>query len=152
MKVNLFYEKTSVVSIAIEIFQQSKSPMHYKELTSKILGVHGLKGKTPHESVRSLIGTDKRFKRVGEGIYALSEWDEYPVARFAKDIAFEVLQSRSYPIILDDLGEEILKERKFVGSPGAIVRNAIRNDSRFIYNPGTSLVGLTEWGNQFQSE
>ena len=104
-----------------------------------------LTGNTSHESVRSRIGTDERFKRVAEGVYALTEWDEYPVARFAKEIAYDILITVEEPLPMLQLGEEILAERKFAGGPGQVARNAIRTDERFYLDQEKGLVGLVEW-------
>jgi len=139
------HPKKTIKEAALEIFHLEKRPMHYKELSKKILKIYAFSGKTPHESVRSLIGTDKRFKRIAEGIYALTEWDEYPVARFAKDIAYDVLLNFGNPLHVDVLGNEILNERTFVGTPRVIARNATRSDPRFTDNPETKTIGLTEW-------
>lgn len=129
----------------VEIFNKEKRPLHYKEITERLLPEYRIRGKTPHETVRSKIGTDRRFKRVGEGIYALADWEEYVVARFAKDIAYEVLKSRKCPMTLTDLGEAILEERNFLSAPSQVARNAIRQDERFYYDREKNLVGLTEW-------
>ncbi|MCP4286372.1 MAG: hypothetical protein GY792_18315 [Gammaproteobacteria bacterium] len=135
-------KKTSVKQAALVVFRQENHPLHYKDLTKKILTMCDLKGKTPHESVRALIGTDERFKRVAEGVYALSEWEEYPAVRFAKDIAYDILSKRGTSMNIIQLGLEILEERKFIGPPKVIARNATKNDERFTYNPKTEMVGL----------
>lgn len=144
--------KKSITEAAIEIFEKEGKPLHYKELTKMLLGECNLSGKTPHESVRSKIGMDYRFKRVAEGVYALSEWEQYPTARFAKDIAYDVLNNFGKLISLNDLGEEIFKERIFVGSPKLVARNAIRKDKRFYIESGSDLVGLVEWLEEDKNE
>jgi hypothetical protein len=113
-----------------------------------ILQQRDLGGRTPHETVRAAVGTDLRFKRVAEGVYALTEWDEYPRARFAKDIAYDVLKSHRQPISMTVLGEEILQERRFAGGPKQVVRNVLRSDKRFSYESESRLVGLVEWEEQ----
>ena len=110
-------KKRPVKDVAIEIFIEIGEPIHYKELTNMLIDKCHLSGKTPHESVRSLIGADKRFKRTAEGVYALSEWDKFPIARFAKDISFDVLKNHGKAMPVNDLGDAILNERDFVGSP-----------------------------------
>jgi hypothetical protein len=137
--------KKSVRDVAIEIFRIEGKPIHYKELTKNLLNKCNLTGKTPHESVRSLIGTDDRFKRVAEGVYALSEWEEYPVARYAKDIAYEILSNLGKPLLFVELGKQIFIERKFVGSPNQTVRNIFHSDDRFYFEKESNLVGLVEW-------
>ncbi len=137
--------RKSVKEAALELFKDAKKPLHYKDLTRMIIDECNLSGKTPHETVRSLIGTDTRFKRVAEGVYALSEWEEYPVARFAKDIAYDVLSMNGKPLNLTLLGERIYEERVFKGPPRQVARNAIRSDKRFSYDPKTDLVSLSDW-------
>jgi hypothetical protein len=134
-----------ITRVAEEIFRREKRPLHYKELTKMVMLERSLGGRTPYETVRSAIGTDPRFKRVAEGVYALTEWTEYPVARFAKDIAYDVLKSRGEPMAMAALGEAILKERRFAGGPNQVVRNVLRSDKRFYFDPGNQLVGLLEW-------
>ena len=138
-------KKRPVKEVAIEIFNQVKKPLRYRELTKLLLDQCELTGKTPHESVRSLIGTDFRFKRVAEGVYALSEWQEYPIARFAKDIAYEVLKKNGKPMPILQLGEEILAERHFESGPKQLAKNSIRSDKRFILDVKTEIVSLSEW-------
>jgi DNA-directed RNA polymerase delta subunit len=138
-------EKASVRKAAKELLEKSGKPMHYVEITKRILHRCNLQGETPHESVRSLIATDPNFIRVAEGVYALSIWKEYKPARFAKDIVYSILESKGKPMSLDDLGARVLEERKFVGNPKVVIRNAIRNDKRFRLNNKTKSVYLAEW-------
>ena len=138
-------QSASIVRIAEEILKAEKRPLHYRVITKRLLNQHRLHGLTPHETVRSRLGTDERFKRVAEGMYALAEWDEYPTARFAKDIAYDVLKSRRRPMSLTALGIAILKERNFVGGADQVARNVIRTDKRFAYDPDTRLVALAKW-------
>lgn len=122
--------------------------MHYKDLTKLLIGKCNLTGKTPHESVRSLLATSSKFKRIAEGVYALTSWKEYPTARFAKDIAYDVLKKRGKPITLILLGKKILKEREFIGGPAMVVRGVLNTDRRFSYDKTSGLVGLVEWEHQ----
>jgi DNA-directed RNA polymerase delta subunit len=138
-------EKVSVRKAAKELLEEAGKPMHYMEILKRILHRCNLQGKTPHETVRALMGTSPDFIRVAEGIYALSAWKKYKPARFAKDIAYSILESKGKPMPLDDLGVKIAEERKFVGSPKVVARNAIRNDKRFRINKMTELVYLVEW-------
>jgi hypothetical protein len=120
---------------------------YYKALTKMILdrGESRLGGRTPHETVRSSLGTNQRFKRIAEGVYALSSWEQYPVARFAKDIAYDVLKAYGRPMSVTELGKAILKERKFVGGPRQVACNSVARDSRFIYDVEADIVRLSEW-------
>jgi DNA-directed RNA polymerase delta subunit len=137
--------RKSVVSAAEELLRKKHRPMHYREITVMIQDTCELRGQTPYESVRSRIGTSPRFKRVAEGVYALSEWEEYPIARFAKDIAYDILKKRRKPISLIELAQRILEERQFSGSPKNIVQNIVRTDARFYLDKQAGVVGLMEW-------
>jgi len=138
-------KRRSIVDVAEEILLKNGKPMHYKALTPLMVEKCKLTGKTPHESVRSRLATSPKFKRVAEGIFALSIWDEYPSIRFAKDIAYDILKAENKPISLVTIGQQILKERKFQGSPAMIARQAINKDKRFHFNKSLELVGLGEW-------
>ena len=135
----------TVKEAAFDILNELGHPLHYKELTKLVLEECNLEGKTPHETVRSLIGTDKRFKRVSEGVYALSDWKEYPEVRFAKDMAYNFLFNRGEPVGMVELGDAILSERQFVGGAKQVMRNVLRSDKRFYFDSDNGLVGLVEW-------
>jgi hypothetical protein len=124
--------KRSVIVVAEEIFLKLGKPLHYNDLTKILLGQCELTGKTPHESVRSLLATNPKFKRVAEGIYGLAVWKQYPAVRFAKDIAYDILIAEGKPMSVDDLGSRIFLERKFISQPKVIIRNIINTDNRFI--------------------
>ena len=131
--------------VAWGILKKRGIPLHYTEITRLVMRKRPLTGRTPANSVRARLGSDPRFKRVAEGVYALAEWSDYPVARFAKDIAYDALKTRGSPISPTELGTIILKERQFESSPGGIARGATDADGRFYYDPNRRLIGLTEW-------
>jgi DNA-directed RNA polymerase delta subunit len=135
----------SVASIAEEILRARNRPLHYLELTRRILKKRPISGSAPYNTVASVLVKDSRFKRVAEGVYGLASWTQYPVARFGNDIAYDVLKSRNRPITLSELGKEILKERPFNSSPSTVGRNAMKSDKRFIFDRTTRLVSLSEW-------
>ncbi len=135
----------SIADAAEGILRKTGHPLHYTELTAKILLTCKLQGKTPKQTIRSCLATNPKFKRVAEGVYGLAEWTEYPVARFAKDIAYDVVKAANKPMQLSELGEAILRERDFIGGPNQAARNVLRSDSRFFYNSRKRLVGLAEW-------
>lgn len=138
--------KEETIREAAEALLQSKNrPMHYLEITSSITDQVTLGGRTPQNTVRKVLGTSPTFKRVDKGTYALSVWAEYPEARFAKDIAYDVLSSQQHPMLPEELGKAILKERQFRGSASSVAINAIQNDSRFSFNPKKRLISLVEW-------
>lgn len=135
----------SVTKAAEQLLEKSGKPMHYKEITKQIMHQCALSGKTPRETVRSLLATNSNFIRVDEGIYALTKWKKYIPARFAKDIAYDILKSRGKPMSMYDLGLKVLEERKFKGGPKMVIRNAIHNDRRFLRDTDSDLVFLVEW-------
>jgi len=137
--------KRSVLIVAEEIFVKLGKPLHYKELTKMLLDQCDLTGKTPHESVRSLLATSPKFKRIAEGTYALASWREYQTARFAKDIAYDILHKKGKPISLVLLGEKILEERKFIGGPAMVARGVLNTDKRFYFDQKLGVIGLVEW-------
>ncbi len=138
-------KSTTVAGIAEEILRARKRPLHYLELTRLILEKRTITSRTPANTVSSVLATDARFKRVAEGVYALAGWKKYPAARFAKDIAYDVLKSRRRPMTVRELGKAILKEREFKGPPSGVVKNILRADSRFYVDRAARLVGLSEW-------
>jgi DNA-directed RNA polymerase delta subunit len=137
----------SISDVAEEILMNEGTPLHYKEITRRILliGKCKLEGKTPNETVRSSIGNDPKFIRVAEGIYALREWSNYTKSKFAKDIAYDILLKQGHPMSLEELGAKILQERSFVGKAQQVARNVIRSDKRFYYDETAKMVKLIGW-------
>ena len=135
----------STPKAAEELLEKTGAPMHYRQITDLILQKCNLHGKTPYETVRASIGNSPKFVRIAEGIYALSKWKEYKQARFAKDIAYDILKTKGEPMSLYDLGLKILEERKFKAGPKLVVKSAIRNDMRFYYDKKSNLIYLVEW-------
>ena len=136
--------KKTIASVAAQLLKKVERPLHYRELTQRVLRLMPLSGATPWETLRSRIGTSPTFKRVGAGVYGLAEWKEYKEARFAKDIAYDILKSRGKGMTASDLGKEILKERSFVSPPGAIGRMATNRDKRFQRDPDRALITLAD--------
>jgi hypothetical protein len=135
----------SVADAAEEILLNVRHPLHYKVLTPMLLEQCNLHGKTPHESVRSSLATNPKFKRIAEGMFALSIWEEYPAIRFAKDIAYDALKKENKPISLVMLGQKILAEREFKGGPAMVARGVLNTDKRFSYDRSSGMVSLIEW-------
>lgn len=135
----------SVVRVIEAILRDKHRPLHYLEVTRLALKKHPLAGRTPQNTVSAILATDARFKRVAEGVYALASWDEYPAARFAKEIAYDILKSHKRPIPVRELGKRILRERQFKCTATVIARQAIRSDPRFYIDRESGLVGLSEW-------
>ena len=141
----------TIAEVAEVALRKAQKPLHYKEITKQVLQQCKLRGPTPHYSVRSRLGTNGRFKRVGEGIYALAKWQGYEEIRFGKDIAYDILRSHGREMSLKALGNEILKKRFFVGVPSAVALNSIKNDTQFEYDSTERTVGLAEWGEESNS-
>jgi hypothetical protein len=63
--------------LAYEILKKNKKPIYYKELTKIIMRTREIKGKTPWNTVNSILHRSPIFKRMGKeksGIFGLSEW------------------------------------------------------------------------------
>lgn len=75
-------EKTTFRDAACQILEEAKEPLHYKDLTRRILdaGLASTTGKTPEESLRAMMMRDIKkseipvFAYFGEGIYGLRAW------------------------------------------------------------------------------
>ena len=135
----------SITDYTYEILNEINKPLHYKEITKLVLNRRNIKGITPHETLRSLIGNDSRFIRVARGAYALREWPNYRGIRYAKDIAYDILETSARPMGIEELGERIIQERYFVGGAKQVARNVIRTDKRVYYDETTKMVSLVNW-------
>lgn len=58
----------SIQSLAIEILNKN-NPMTIKEITEKILQKRKLKGKTPYNSVNTVLQRSTFIKKVGRGLF-----------------------------------------------------------------------------------
>lgn len=141
-------EKMTVVNAAKLVLEEHNKPLHYSTITNLIMNISQLNGKTPSQTVRVELAKSPAFIRVGHGFYALEKWGVYNQARFAKDIAYDILKKKRKPIRAHKLGILILEERQFKSSPWTLGTNAIHNDARFHYNQDNKLVSLKEWENQ----
>jgi hypothetical protein len=131
--------------LAREILEQEGKPLHYEEITRRALQVRSSQGATPAQTVCAQMSVHPEFVRVAEGVFALSKWKGVRAARFAKDIAYDILTKTGYPLAPKELGLKILVERNFVGSPGLIARNSTRSDPRFHFDREQQTIGLSEW-------
>ena len=73
----------SALSAVETLLTETGTPLHYREITSLILerGLWTTEGKTPEATVNALLavdikkrGTNSRFQRTGEGMFALRVW------------------------------------------------------------------------------
>jgi len=62
--------------LAFELLKKEGKPLHYKELTRRILKMKKSFGRTPEMTLISVMSKDPRFVRVGPGLYSLRhiEW------------------------------------------------------------------------------
>lgn len=66
-----------IKELAYEILKKDEKPLHYKEITRKIMKKRTLTGKRPWLTVNARLCTNPKFKRIGKGrtgIYGLTEW------------------------------------------------------------------------------
>ena len=73
----------NVIDAAYEVLRQAGEPLHYREITRRVLdqGLWQSKGATPEATLNARIATDmkrngaaSRFQRTAPGIFALREW------------------------------------------------------------------------------
>jgi restriction system protein len=71
----------SALDAAYQVLTEAGEPLHYKEITSRILesGLWSTDGKTPAKTVYARLGTDiqqrgqeSRFRRIGPGVFAVN--------------------------------------------------------------------------------
>lgn len=144
-QIDMRHKSLTVTQAAIEALEKAKKPLHYLEITKRIVHLCDLRSRTPDQTVCARVSTHPRFKRVAEGVYALREWNNYPEVRFAKDIAHSILRQRGQLMSIGDLGKKIFQERVFGNSPSAVVRGIARTDKRFRLLEKTKMIGLVEW-------
>jgi len=63
--------KTSFHSMAIRILEREGRPMKIKELTKMILEEKNVAGKTPYNTLNSVLQRSKYVQRIGKGLYKL---------------------------------------------------------------------------------
>jgi hypothetical protein len=61
------------VNIAYRILLEKGEPMHYRDITAEVQKIRTMGGKTPDATLRTDMGRDPRFVRIGQGVYALVE-------------------------------------------------------------------------------
>lgn len=80
-----FRRRGDALSAAMEVLREAQQPLHYVELTKRMLdsGKWTTSGDTPSRSVNSLVsmdmvnnGDDSPFVRYDRGVYALREWGD----------------------------------------------------------------------------
>ena len=71
------FRKDSIPDLAYQVLKKEGKPLHYQALTKKIMKKKKTTGKTPWNTVNSILCTHSSFKRIGgerSGIYGLAEW------------------------------------------------------------------------------
>ena len=88
----------SALDAAMKVLQESKSPLHYQEITKRILaaGLWKSEGKTPEATINARLAVDVKtkgkasaFRRAGRGIFALNEERTDPTPRPADVVRTE---------------------------------------------------------------
>ena len=69
MKITETMKNRSFHGLAISILKNSNRPLTVKEITERILRVKRIKGKTPNNTVNSILQYSEHAKRVGRGLY-----------------------------------------------------------------------------------
>ena len=69
MKIRETTKKQSFHGLAISILKNSNRPLTVEEITERILRVKRIKGKTPNNTINSILQYSKHAKRVGRGLY-----------------------------------------------------------------------------------
>jgi DNA-directed RNA polymerase delta subunit len=92
--------------LAYLVLRQHGSPMHFKEVASKIEKKFNKKANTA--TCHNELIKDNRFVLVGRGLYALSEWGYKKGV--VRDIIKNVLNSNG-PLKKDQIVDKVLKER-----------------------------------------
>lgn len=116
----------SVLQAAKSVLQEAKKPLHYKEITRRMIdrGLWQTDGKTPDATVSSAITGDIKkngihalFQRTDDGVYALREW-ELPgfhapsESANTEDCTYQPTLDISTPKLLSfmDAAEQVLKQ------------------------------------------
>ena len=70
--------KETSLDVIERVFRKAARPLHYKEVLKLAENGEGFKipGKDPVANLSAKLSVSPRFKRVGKGIYILSEWEE----------------------------------------------------------------------------
>ncbi len=72
--------------VCYKILKEKGKPMHYKEITEIVLKESNSLGQTPQNTMFARMSTDtkERFKHLGKGVFALTEWNSKEAEKNAK--------------------------------------------------------------------
>lgn len=91
------------------IMKNHKEPLHYSELTEKILSHKLQKRPVTKQAVHNELIRDDRFVLIGRGIYALKEWGYKPGV--VEDVIREILTDHGKPMHKNEIIEHVKKHR-----------------------------------------
>ena len=91
------------------IMKKHKNPLHYGEITEKILNHKLQKKPITKQAVHNELIRDDRFVLIGRGIYALSEWGYKPGV--VEDVIREILRDHGKPMHKNEIIEHVKKHR-----------------------------------------
>jgi len=91
------------------IMKKHEKPLHYSEITQKILEHKLQKRPVTKQAVHNELIRDDRFVLIGRGIYALSEWGYKPGV--VEDVIKEILAEHGRPMHKNEIIEHVKKHR-----------------------------------------
>ncbi|MCL5411098.1 MAG: hypothetical protein M1324_04670 [Patescibacteria group bacterium] len=91
------------------ILKKEGKPLHFELIAKKINEEKFSKKKVVKATVHNELIADNRFVLVGRGIYALGEWGYNPGT--VKDIIKNILDIKNSPMKIDEIINEVLKQR-----------------------------------------
>ncbi len=91
------------------IMKAHKKPLHYSNITEKILQHKMQKRPVTKQAVHNELIRDDRFVLIGRGIYALSEWGYKPGV--VEDVIREILKEEGRPMHKNEIIEHVKKHR-----------------------------------------
>jgi len=91
------------------IMKDHKEPLHYSDITEKILAHKMQKRPVTKQAVHNELIRDERFVLIGRGIYALSEWGYKPGV--VQDVIIEIMREEGRPMHKNEIIEHVKKHR-----------------------------------------
>ncbi len=105
------------------IMKKHKKPLHYSEITKKILAHRLQKRPVTKQAVHNELIRDDRFVLIGRGIYALSEWGYKPGV--VEEVIVEILREAGHPMHKNEIIEHVKKHR--IVKETTVILNLQRN-------------------------
>lgn len=91
------------------VFQKSKKPLHFNEITQEINGLGFDQKKANHRTVHNELILDNRFILIGRGIYALKEWGYQ--GGTVKELLKDILAKEKKPLSKEELIKKLQDQR-----------------------------------------